>query len=93
MPNPSLEHWHLDKKVPITIIIALFFQTITFIYIATTWKTEIDYRIGSLEKSAEERKNQESRIVAVEQKIGFIAETVQRIDRRMEDTYGNSVKQ
>ena len=85
----EVEHWHLDKKVPISIIIALFFQTLGFIYIGTAWKTEIDFRINSLEKESEERKNQESRIVAVEQQIRFIAETVQRIDRRLDKGSNN----
>ena len=82
-------YWHLDKKVPISIIIALFFQTISFIYVGTAWKTEIDFRITSLEKDSEERKTQESRIVAVEQQIHFIAETVTRIDSRLDGKFNS----
>ena len=43
------ESWHLDKRVPIAIMLALFLQTVGFIYFATSWKVGIEGRVGNLE--------------------------------------------
>lgn len=85
VPSTSPEqHWHLDRKVPITIVIALAIQTLTFIYVGTAWKTEVEYRIISLEKANEERKSQEGRIIAMEQKLQYITEGVRRIENKID---------
>ena len=87
-----IAHWHLDKRVPISIIITLVLQTITFVYLGTTWKADIDHRIGSLEKDGVARAAvevrldviraaQESRITILEQKFDFIQQSLQRIER------------
>ena len=92
MTDTPREEWHLDKRVPISIIIALALQTITFVYLGTTWKTDIDHRIGSLEKGDETRaavelrldairSNQSDRITILEQKFDFIQQSLQRIER------------
>ena len=37
--------WHLDKRVPISIIIAMVLQTAAIL----VWATRLDYRVGTLE--------------------------------------------
>lgn len=69
---PPQEQWHLDKKVPISIIVALFIQTVVFVYVGTTWKADTDSRIAALEKSESSRDNHESRLVILEQGIVYI---------------------
>lgn len=69
---PSREEWHLDKKVPISIIIALFLQTIVFVYVGTTWKADTDSRISALEKSENSRDSHENRLVVLEQQFQYI---------------------
>ena len=87
-----ITHWHLDKRVPISIIVTLVLQTLTFVYLGTTWKADIDHRIGSLEKdgtlrSALElrmdviRANQADRLTALETKFDFIQKSLERIER------------
>jgi septation ring formation regulator EzrA len=70
MPPP--EYWHLDKKVPISIIIALFVQTVVFVYVGTTWKADTDSRISALEKSENNRVSHENRLVILEQQFQYI---------------------
>ena len=51
MPDtrPSYEHeWHLDKKVPISLILAIIGQTMAFVW----WAAQQSTRIEALEKSA-----------------------------------------
>jgi hypothetical protein len=69
---PDQEQWHLDKKVPISIIIALFVQTVVFVYVGTTWKADTDFRLAALEKSDDSRDNHESRLVIMEQQSAYI---------------------
>lgn len=43
-------HWHLDKRVPLSIILALFIQILFF----TVFMTKLDERVSSLEKDSQE---------------------------------------
>lgn len=89
----TTEQWHLDKRVPVTIIVALLLQTMGFVYVGTTWKTETDFRLANLENQNEERKSQEGRIIVMEQQLRYITESLGRIERRLggspDGTQGN----
>ena len=85
----TTEGWHLDKKVPITIIVALALQTLGFIYVGTAWKTEIDFRVNNLEQLNNDRKSQEGRIIAVEQQLNYITDSLKRIEAKLESSIGN----
>ena len=76
---PPREEWHLDRRVPISIIIALFVQTVVFVYVGTTWKADVDARIVSLEKSENSRDSHENRLVILEQQFGYIRADLQEI--------------
>lgn len=88
----AVEHWHLDRKVPISIIVGLFIQTLTFIWVGVTWKAEVDSSIASLKTqvaaNTEANKTQEPRITILEQQLKYIADTLARIDRKLEQVYG-----
>jgi len=88
----TAEAWHLDKKVPVTIIVALVLQTLGIIYVGTAWKTEVDFRISSLERLNEDSKSQEGRIIAVEQQLNYITDSLKRIEAKLESTIGNGQK-
>jgi hypothetical protein len=88
----ATEEWHLDKKVPVTIIVALVLQTLGIIYVGTAWKTEVDFRISSLERLNEDNKSQEGRIIAVEQQLNYITDSLKRIEAKLESTVSNGQK-
>lgn len=67
-----MDGWHLDKKVPLGIIIALAVQTLVFTYIGTSWKDSVDNRIAVLEKSDGNQQSHENRITVLEQKFDYI---------------------
>jgi hypothetical protein len=73
------EEWHLDKRVPISIIAALVAQTLFFTYIGTEWKTVTDNRINSLEKYQAATENQKDRILVLEQNIMRVREDLAEI--------------
>lgn len=73
------EGWHLDKKVPIAIIFALVGQTLFFTYWGSTWKSETDSRLLSLEKYQDATAGQERRITILEQQWTYIREDLAEI--------------
>lgn len=78
------ESWHLDKKVPLGIIFAIILQTLTLVVIGTVWKTQTDSRLEALEKSDFGRETHENRITILEQKFGYIQESLGRIERNLD---------
>lgn len=72
--------WHLDKKVPISLIAAIALQTM----IALIWATKIDSRVDMLER---QNSSQDTRITKMEEYGAKIAvmesrqvETLRRLD-------------
>ena len=43
--------WHLDKRVPLGILLALAVQTITLVAIASSWRASTDERLATLEEN------------------------------------------
>lgn len=41
--------WHLDKRVPLGILMALAVQTVTMVAIASSWRASTDERLATLE--------------------------------------------
>lgn len=98
MPADAREHWTLDKKVPLAIIIAMLAQFAGAIWMASRLNSEVvelqkaDARLETVLKENRDRvervdaaRNQgEMRLVRVEEQIRQIYETVKRIDDKLE---------
>ena len=41
--------WHLDRKVPLALILAFIMQTFTLVFVGATWKAETDQRLATVE--------------------------------------------
>lgn len=76
--------WHLDKKVPIGLLVMIVIQTITLVYVGTTWKSDIDNRLVNLERSEAQTAPNGTRLTILEQKFDFISGTLSRIERKLE---------
>jgi hypothetical protein len=84
MSEPSDKEWHLDKRVPIGIIAAIVFQTITFVALGSQWMAKMELRVDTIERALEDRRTQGDRLIILEQKLGFISETVSSIARKID---------
>ena len=73
-------NWHLDKKVPLALVLMIVLQTLTIVYVGTSWKSDIDHRLTTLEKGDVINLAQESRIIVLEQKFDFIHDSLKRIE-------------
>lgn len=84
MTHETESQWHLDRKVPIGLFAMIAIQTFTLIYVGTTWKSDIDNRIGNLEKAETDNAPNPSRILILEQKFEFIIQALARIEKRLD---------
>ena len=76
--------WHLDKRVPIGLLLMMVAQTILFVYFGTSWKDQQDHRIENLEKSEERVVDAPNRITILEQQFSFIQDTLRRIEVKVD---------
>jgi hypothetical protein len=67
--------WHLDKKVPIALILALAVQTVAIVW----WAAALSVRVDSLERAALAVAPQAERIVRVETKMDMLTATLTEI--------------
>ena len=85
------DSWHLDRRVPIAIMAAFFFQTCGFIYVATTWKVGIEGRVSNLETNqigalprvqanTELNYAQERRLAILETKLEDLGNAIGRVE-------------
>ncbi len=75
----NTSEWHLDKRVPITIILAFIAQTLILTYIGTSWKADIENRVNMLERSDDKASSHDTRIVVLEQGMLRIREDLSEI--------------
>ena len=73
------DEWHLDKKVPIGLIVGFVVQTIVITAWGTTKFDTIENRVSNLEKSDGTQQSHESRIVILEQQFSYIRADLQEI--------------
>lgn len=69
------KHWHLDKRVPIALIVAIAFQTAAFIW----WASDVNARVGYLERQVNLSAPQAERIVRLESQLDAIREGLAEI--------------
>lgn len=73
-PNDDMK-WHLDKKVPIALMLTIFSQTILIAWWAATTSTRLD----QLERKVELAQPQAERIIRLEEKLGVVQQGIQEI--------------
>ncbi len=69
-------HWHLDKRVPMSIIVALILQTIYF----TIFITKLDSRLGVAEAEIAEMSDAYKEIVEIRVHQEYMTKKLDNID-------------
>lgn len=83
MGEGDKEPWHLDKRVPVALILAILLQTGSALW----WAATVNARVERLEKDAAQTIGTDSRLVRLETQMQSINETLREtkdILRRME---------
>ena len=73
--DPASESWHLDRRIPVAIIVTLAIQTGGAIWFASG----ISHRVDSLERQQVSASTQGDRIVRLETRMENIAEYILEI--------------
>lgn len=71
----SDKHWHLDKKVPLALILTMALQTTAVVW----WASSLTERVSVLEKRVETTAPQAERLTRVEVKIEAVQSDVSEI--------------
>ena len=74
-------HWHLDKRVPMSIIVALILQTIYF----TIFITKLDSRLGVAETKIAEMSDAYKDIVEIRVHQEYMAKRIDKLDSFLRD--------
>lgn len=86
MGERPLEGWHVDKRVPLAFIVFFCIQTITLVYVGSSWKAETDGRLESLEQqvadNVEIRRRMWDQIKRTERTTANLESRVAAIDER-----------
>lgn len=84
--NDDSRAWHLDKRVPIGIIIALVIQTAALLYTDATWRAETGGRLNALEEAVGDnvlmRRKQWDRIDYIDQQQKLLDSKLSGLDER-----------
>lgn len=73
--DKSDAQWHLDRKVPIALIIAIIFQTGGIVW----WGATASERLNTLERKADAAATQPERLARVETKLEAVQDGIAEI--------------
>ena len=73
-------NWHLDKRVPIVLVLTIFLQTVGI----GIWIGSIGQRVTSLEQSATYSRDNQNRIVRLEATAEGQSESLRRIEQKLD---------
>lgn len=71
------QHWTIDKRIPIAVIVAIISQTAAGIW----WAATTDSRVSTLEDKAEQQQTYDTRIQSLERDMPVIREKIQNIEK------------
>ena len=69
------EHWHLDKRVPVALILTMASWIVTTVW----WAAALDNRVEHLESMALKNQNVESRLARIEEGQDWLKKGVERL--------------
>ena len=73
--SKSKEHWHLDKRVPVALIVTMASWIVTTVW----WASALDNRVAALEKMVIKNDGLESRLVRLEEGQNWIKQGLERL--------------
>jgi Tfp pilus assembly protein PilO len=84
------ENWHLDKKVPIALIVALILQFGAWAW----WTSKLDSRLTNIEEAQQHQKTHSERLVRLESSKEEVSRRLDKIEGKLDiliDKLSNSI--
>lgn len=88
-PNPPTDHWTLDRKVPVAIIITLILQIIGFAWYAAKLDSRVEEQAARIAKTEaqilvidRDARDFGVRMARIEEKTGAMLNILERLERR-----------
>lgn len=75
------ERWHLDKKVPLGIILALMLQSAGILI----WAVKLDARVEALEIASLSSRQYEGRIISLEVTLRTTNDLLRRVETKLDE--------
>jgi hypothetical protein len=79
--DPNARGWHLDRRVPIALILAIALQCI----VGITYVTRLDGRVASLEQWQHDNAATNVRLSVIESRLADISTGLNRIVSKLDD--------
>ena len=73
--------WHLDRRVPIALIVALMIQTSAGIW----WAATLTARVSTIELWVADNRQVKDRLTRMETRQEYMIQTIEKIDRKLEE--------
>lgn len=73
--EPRDNHWSLDKKVPLALIVAMVVQTLAAVW----WAGSAAERLAALERRVEATAPMSERLAKLEERVGFVQQGIAEI--------------
>ena len=77
--RPSESYWHLDRRIPVALIVTIVLQTMAIVW----WAASMNERLSSLEDRVNGMHDFGPRIIRLEEKQDGIRQRLDRIDRNL----------
>lgn len=77
--DPARQGWHLDRRVPLALIVTIVLQTAG----AFWWAATITTRVAALEEAQQRRIDDHDRITRLEANQTHMLEALRRIEQRL----------
>jgi hypothetical protein len=80
--------WHLDRRVPLAIIVTLAMQTVGAVW----WAASLNQRVAVLEQERRDRSDETGRIIRLETKMDQATVVLERLESKLDRSLPATVR-
>lgn len=78
--DPANANWHLDKRIPIALIVTIILQSAAAIW----WAARVDQRVTAIERHVDRRAGDGDRVTRLEEKLSALTSETTRLSVRID---------
>ncbi|NRA30998.1 MAG: hypothetical protein HRU11_12155 [Parvularculaceae bacterium] len=78
--NPMGQGWHLDKRVPLALIVTIFLQSCAAVW----WAAQVDGRVEENSQDIQSALDAQNRVMLLEQSYEYQNATLDRLEKKID---------